>query len=162
MSTGIKKLQEEHKFMRKSGLLAQISGSAAPIKKNYLHWKGCIMGPKNTPYAGGTYFFEMKFTEEYPNKGPIDVRMKTPVYHPNINCSNGHICVNYLSSWKNTNDIAGIVSVVFDLLNDPNPGSAYNSTNISKAEEFNKKYAIVDQNIDWDSPGLWDKGWSNS
>ena len=117
MSTGTKKLQEEYKFLRKSGILATILGQAAPIsKKDFLHWKGSIIGPKNSPYADGTYFFEMKFTNEYPNRGPIDVRMKTPIYHPNINNSNGHICVQYLSSWRNTNDVAGIVNTIFDLL----------------------------------------------
>lgn len=158
MSTGIQKLQEEYKFMRKNGVLASVGGGARPIQKNFLHWYGSIEGPKNTPYYGGTYYFEMKFTNEYPKKGPIDVRMKTPTYHPNINCSNGHICVEYLSSWKDTYDVAGIVNTVFDLLNDPNPASAYNSTNVPKAEEFNRKYAIPEQNFDWNN--TWDKGWN--
>jgi ubiquitin-protein ligase len=158
MSTGIKKLQEEYKYLRKSGILATVEGSAAPIKKDFLHWKGIIVGPKNTPYAGGTYYFEMKFTNEYPNKGPTDVRMRTPIYHPNISNSNGHICVQYLSSWKNTNDIAGIVNIIFDLLNNPNPASSYNSTNIEKAREMNQKYATSEQNYDWSM--VWDKGWN--
>ena len=118
---------------------------------------GFLEGPKNTPYYGGTYYFEMKFTNEYPNKDTIDVRMKIPKYHPNIDHSNGHICVEYFSSWKNTNDVAGIANTIFDLLSDPNPGSAYNSINIQKATEFNQKYAIPEQNFDWSN--IWDKGW---
>lgn len=158
MSHGIKKLQEEYRFLRKNGILATISGTVSPIKKDFLHWFGSIVGPRNTPYAGGTYYFEMKFTNEYPDKGPIDVRMKTPIYHPNITNSNGHICVQYLSSWNNSNDIAGIVNTIFDLLDNPNPSSSYNSTNISKAQEFNQKYAMIEQNFDWDN--IWDKGWN--
>lgn len=160
MSTGVKKLQEEYKFMRKNGILSSIGGQCCPVVKNdFLHWKGFISGPKNTPYAGGTYYFEMKFTNEYPNKGPIDVRMKTPTYHPNINSSNGHICVEYFSGWKNTNDVAGIAETIFDLLNNPNPASSYNSTDISKSSNFNQKYAVENQNIDWNNS--WDKGWVN-
>ena len=159
MSTGTKKLQEEYKFLRKSGILATILGQAAPIsKKDFLHWKGSIIGPKNSPYANGTYFFEMKFTNEYPNRGPIDVRMKTPIYHPNINNSNGHICVQYLSRWRNTNDVAGIVNTIFDLLDNPNPASSYNSVDINKSQEFNRKYAMIEQTFDWNN--TWDKGWN--
>lgn len=163
LSKGQKKLQEEYRFLRKKAPLETILGQAAPIKidknkKDFLHWKGSIIGPKNSPYAGGTYFFEMKFTNEYPNIGPIDVRMKTPIYHPNINNSNGHICVQYLSSWKNTNDIAGIVNTIFDLLDNPNPASSYNSLDINKAQEFNRKYAMIEQNFDWNN--TWDKGWN--
>ena len=58
MSTGIKKLQEEYRFLRKKGILATIGGTAAPVKRDFLHWFGCVVGPKNTPYADGTYYFE--------------------------------------------------------------------------------------------------------
>lgn len=158
MSTGVKKLQEEYKFLRKNGILATVGASVSPIRKDFLHWFGCLVGPKNTPYEGGTYYFEMKFTNEYPIKGPIDVRMKTPIYHPNITNSNGHICVQYLSSWQSTNDVAGIVNTIFDLLDTPNPKSAYNSTNILKAKELNQKYAMNEQTFDWNN--AWDKGWT--
>lgn len=158
MSTGIKKLQEEYRFLRKKGILATIGGTAAPVKRDFLHWFGCVVGPKNTPYADGTYYFEMKFTNDYPYKGPIDVRMKTPIYHPNISNSNGHICVQYFSSWQNTYDVAGIVNTIFDLLDNPNPASSYNSLDLNKAREFNQSYATADQTFDWSSS--WDKGWN--
>ena len=158
MSTGIKKLQDEFTFLRKNGILATIGGSVAPVKNDFLHWFGSIVGPKNTPYEGGTYYFEMKFTNDYPNKGPIDVRMKTPIYHPNISNSNGHICFQYFSSWQNTYDVAGIANSIFFLLANPNLGSSYNSTDENKSKEFNQKYALQDQTYDWSSS--WDKGWS--
>ena len=158
MSTGVKKLQEEYIFIRKNNVLSGAGGTASPFKKDFLHWYGCIVGPKNTPYENGIYYFEMKFTSDYPNKGPIDVRMKTPIYHENINSSNGHICDSYFSSWQNTNDVAGIVHAIFELLNNPNPGSSYNSTNKQKAQELNQKFAMrVDQTYDWSKS--WDQGW---
>lgn len=160
MSTGVKKLQEEYKFIRQSGILASIKGTARPVKKDFLHWFGFLEGPKNTPYENGIYYFEMKFTEDYPNKGPIDVRMKTPIYHENISNSNGHICVSYLSSWQNTNDIAGIAFAIFRLLNTSNPSSSYNSTNKDKAKEMNRKYAIQGQSYEWEKSDVcWEKGW---
>ena len=161
MSTGIKKLQEEHKFLKKKGILATFGGTAAPIKKDYLHWFGNIEGPKNSPYEGGTFYFEMKFKDNYPARGSIvDVQMRTPTYHPNIDSLNGHICVSYMNKWKSENSIAGIVNAIFELLSDPNPESAYNTTDNQKAKNFTLLYANVDQNINWDQS--WDKGWNNN
>ena len=160
MSTGIKKLQEEYRFLRKKGILATIGGTAAPVKRDFLHWFGCVVGPKNTPYADGTYYFEMKFTNDYPKKGPIDVQMRTKTYHPNINNSDGHICVSYFSSWKEEYNIRGILSAIHTLLSNPNPGSAYLLLNEKKAEEFNSKYATLDQEYNWENS--WGKGWDTN
>ena len=48
MSTGVKKLQEEYMFLRKSTVLASARGTALPVQKDFLHWFGSIEGPKNT------------------------------------------------------------------------------------------------------------------
>ena len=122
-----------------------------------MHWKGNFCGPKNTPYSNGLYYFEIKFTNEYPNKGPIDVRMRTKTYHPNISNSNGHICDSYFSSWNSNYNVYGIVNAIHELLSNPNPGSSYYSLDENKAKEFNLKYATLDQEYDWDN--CWEKGW---
>lgn len=154
MSTGITKLQAEHKFLKKSGILATHGGTAAPLKKNYLHWFGNIEGPKNSPYERGTFYFEMKFKKTYPEPGCIeDVQMRTPIVHPNISCTTGHICVSYISDWKKTNTIGGIVNSIFELLN--NPSSTPDTT---KAKNYTRLYAHTNQNINWDNS--WNKGWT--
>ncbi len=157
MSAGITKLQEEYKFIRKSGILAQIGGSASPIEKDFLHWNACFIGPKDSPYMGGLFFIEMKFNSDYPEKGPIDVQMRTPTYHPNIFNQNGHICVTYISKWKNINNVVGIVLSVFDLLAEENPGNGYHVHDKEKAIEFKNKYAFESQEYEWDK--CWNKGW---
>lgn len=156
-STGVKKLQEEYRNIRKKGTLAIIGASATPYNKDFLHWYGCFSGPKSTPYSEGLYYFEIKLTDQYPNKGPIDVQMRTPIYHPNIDCSNGHICDTYFSNWKNTYDIVGIVHAIIDLLDEPNPGDGYRQTNIEKAAKMNREFANLDQHYDWNNS--WGKGW---
>ena len=164
LSTGIKKLQEEQIQIKKSGILATIQGTVAPIKKNkkpdFLHWRGNICGPKNTPYSNGLYYFEIKFTSEYPYKGPIDVQMRTKTYHPNIDSSNGHICDTYFSQWNSENNVYGIVNAIHELLSNPYPPSSYNSLDEKKASEFNLKYATLNQDYNWDDS--WNKGWDNS
>ncbi len=75
MKTGISKLEEECKYIRKSGILATIGGSAGPISKNnYFHWCGNFIGLKNSPYMGGLFYIQMKFPSDYPKKGLIDVQ----------------------------------------------------------------------------------------
>ncbi len=167
MSKGVEKLKDEYQRYKWGSnpevreMLADIGCAFfIPINDDYLHWAGVINGPKNSPYENGRYFFEMKFTNNYPNEGPIDVRMKTPIYHPNINNLDGHICLHYLYKWKNTYNIAGIALAIYELLFYPNPASSYKPINISKAKEFNKKYAYSQgfDSIDWNNS--WDKGWN--
>ena len=162
MSKGVEKLKDEYqRYERGSKMLADIGCAFfIPINDDYLHWAGVINGPKNSPYENGRYFFEMKFTNNYPNEGHLDVRMKTPIYHPNINNLDGHICLHYLYKWENTYNIAGIALEIFELLFYPNPADSYKPINISKAKEFNKKYAYSQcfHSIDWNNS--WDKGWN--
>lgn len=158
MSQGIAKLQEEYKEIKTTDLLLSVAGSAGSIKKDFLHWKACFNGPKNTPYMYGLFIIEMKFSERYPDEGP-EVRMRTPTYHPNIDCNNGHICVEYLSKWQKNYNIIGIINTVHDLLADPNPKSSYCSVNNEKALKMRSKYAVESQSYDWNS--CWDKGWKN-
>ena len=39
MSKGLTKLQEELKFIRKSGCFAHIGGSSGPINRDFYHWQ---------------------------------------------------------------------------------------------------------------------------
>jgi ubiquitin-protein ligase len=157
-STGTLKLQEEYKKIRKNKVFAAIQGSVAPIEDDFLHWSGCFTGPKNTPYSDGTYYFEIKFPDDYPQKGLIDVQMRTKILHPNIDSRNGHICVSYFSNWKNTYNVVGIVNAIFDLLDEPNCDDGYLSTlDEKKATELNLKYATVEQEYDWKTS--WNQGW---
>lgn len=174
---GIDKLQEEYIEIKKTDLLCSCAGSAGPImivdengkkKRDYMHWKACFNGPKNTPYMYGLFILEMKFTEDYPNKAP-QVQMRTPTYHPNISSSTGNICVEYLKDkWKKENNIIGIINTVCDLLARPNSLDPYSSDfktldkNIYKerANKMRSKYARESQKYDWKNS--WNKGWDNN
>ena len=156
---GIEKLEEEYKYIRKNDVFSAIGGSAGPItKKDYKHWCACFIGPINTPYQGGLFYIEMKFSDNYPDDAP-EVRMRTPIYHPNINCGNGKVCVEYINKWKSSNDIIGIVNRVFDLLANPNPDDGWYALNEGKARKFKDKYALESQSYDWENS--WNDGWKN-
>merc|ERR1711860_205718 len=75
--------------------------SAAPINEDDIyHWEAIITGPSGSPYEGGTFILNVTFPADYPFKPP-KVSFATRIYHPNINSTNGGICLNELKSqWK--------------------------------------------------------------
>ena len=150
MKKGHEKLEEELKFMRRKAPLASMGGSAGPIDNIY-HWKALFVGPIGSLYEGGLYYLEMVFTENYPNEKP-KVRMRTKIYHPNINLTTGRICVDYLNNWTKDNNIVGIVNAAYILMSlteEPSQGwNGYNSFDAEKARNY-KQYAGLSQSYDW-------------
>ena len=61
-----------------------------------------IIGQKDTPYYGGTFLFELIFTNDYPYKPP-SVTYHTNGYnirfHPNL-YRNGKVCLSLLNTWR--------------------------------------------------------------
>jgi len=61
-----------------------------------------VMGPADTIYNYGYYFFKFNFTKEYPFKPPVleyltnenDIR-----FHPNL-YRNGKVCLSLLNTWS--------------------------------------------------------------
>ncbi|GMP43699.1 hypothetical protein CsSME_00012962 [Camellia sinensis var. sinensis] len=70
------------------------SCSAGPVAEDMFHWQATIMGPADSPYAGGVFLVTIHFPPDYPFKPP-KVAFRTKVFHPNIN-SNGSICLDIL------------------------------------------------------------------
>ena len=68
--------------------------SAGPEGDDIYKWTGTIMGPNDTPYAGGVFYLNINFPANYPFKPP-KVTFVTKIYHPNIN-SGGGICLDIL------------------------------------------------------------------
>ena len=119
--------------------------------KDIFHWKLSLIGPMDTPYAGGTFFLTVDFPETYPQTKP-EVRFVNIIYHLNVCESNGHICISTLNNWKPKTPMVDVISSIFALFYDQNPDSPYSgvmareySTNRNefnrKAREWTKKYA---------------------
>ena len=163
MSKGVNRLHEEYNKIKENDELCQIGGKVNLINNNFLHWKACLKGPKNTPLENGLFILEMKFSQNYPDERPL-VQMRTPTIHPNINNRNGNISSDYLSNWNKDYNINGILHAVFMLLAYPNFHNSYliginESIYFEKASKMTSKYAGENQSYNWDNS--WDKGWSN-
>ncbi len=71
-------------------------------KKNYYKNYALIIGPKNTPYFGGYFFFEIIFPKNYPEYPPhikfltIDGKVR---FNPNL-YENGKVCLSILGTWS--------------------------------------------------------------
>ena len=127
--------------------------SAGPIDdKDQMHWQATIMGPDESPFAGGVYFLNIHFPTDYPFKPP-KINFTTRIYHPNIN-SNGSICLDILKEqWSPALTISKVLLSISSLLTDPNPDDplvpaiaqeykADKSKYEASAREWTRKYAM--------------------
>ncbi|XP_027333803.1 ubiquitin-conjugating enzyme E2-17 kDa-like isoform X1 [Abrus precatorius] len=121
------------------------SCSAGPVAEDMFHWQATIMGPADSPYAGGVFLVSIHFPPDYPFKPPKgiplfcqpvhtcvhrhliaqrikkQVAFRTKVFHPNIN-SNGSICLDILKEqWSPALTISKVLLSICSLLTDPNP-----------------------------------------
>ena len=118
-----------------------------------------IVGPADTPYFGGFYFFEFNYPDDYPFSPP-KVIFKTndglTRYNPNLyKC--GKVCVSILNTWSgdkwsSCQTINSILLTLCSLLNESplenEPGQSKNSRDFvpyQKSIEFsNINFAICD------------------
>lgn len=128
------------------------SCSAGPTGEDLFDWQATIMGPADSPYAGGVFFLSIHFPTDYPFKPP-KVQFQTRIYHPNIN-ANGSICLDILrDQWSPALTISKVLLSICSMLTDPNPDdplvpeiahvyktdrAKYEQT----AREWTRKYAV--------------------
>lgn len=69
---------------------------------NIYNCKALIIGPEDTPYSYGNYFFDINFPKDYPIKNPkvdfctLDPRVR---FNPNL-YKNGKVCLSILGTWS--------------------------------------------------------------
>ncbi|KAK8792506.1 hypothetical protein WA588_005001 [Blastocystis sp. NMH] len=100
--------------------------SASPSNMEDLFvWDAMISGPDDSPWEGGMFALQLRFTDDYPSSPPI-VRFLTQVFHPNV-FLDGMICLDIIKEkWSPINTVSMVLTSVQSLLNDPNPSSPAN------------------------------------
>ena len=95
--------------------------SAGPeTEQDIYKWTATLLGPEDTPYAGGVFNLVIQFPTDYPFKPP-KVAFTTKVFHPNINAQGG-ICLDILKDqWSPALSITKVLLSISSLLADANP-----------------------------------------
>ena len=71
-------------------------------EENMLKGYAMIIGPSDTPYFGGYYFFELNFPVNYPYSPPHIIYCTNAEkirFNPNL-YTNGKVCLSLLNTWK--------------------------------------------------------------
>jgi len=98
--------------------------SAGPVDTNLFEWEGVIIGPTDSPYAGGIFHLKIQFPADYPFRSPV-VKFNTKIYHPNIH-STGAICIDILkTAWSPALTISKVLLSICSMLMDPNSDDPY-------------------------------------
>eukprot|EP01113_Clastostelium_recurvatum_P042138 TRINITY_DN6802_c0_g1_i3.p1 TRINITY_DN6802_c0_g1~~TRINITY_DN6802_c0_g1_i3.p1 ORF type:complete len:430 (-),score=99.89 TRINITY_DN6802_c0_g1_i3:1-1269(-) len=75
----------------------------APHEEDLTHMEALIIGPDDTPYAGGMFHFEMRFPHDYPWNPPKVLLRTTDSgrtrFNPNL-YANGKVCLSILGTWE--------------------------------------------------------------
>ena len=127
--------------------------SAGPLdEKDQFKWQATIMGPDDSPYAGGVFFLNIHFPTDYPFKPP-KMNFVTRIYHCNIS-SNGSICLDILKDqWSPALTISKVLLSISSLLTDANPDDPFvpeiarllktdKVKHDANAREWTRKYAM--------------------
>lgn len=138
--TAIRRIQKELNDLLKDPLENITAGPTS--EDNIFDWSATLIGPEDTPYAGGLFYLHIHFSSNYPFKAP-DIKFNTKIYHPNIN-DIGQICMDILKNeWSSALTIGRVLLSISSLLSDPNPSDPFNvdAANLYRRDiqQFNQK-----------------------
>ena len=94
----------EEVFKNDSYRLVERIYISIPSETNIAHIKALIVGPKDTPYDGGFFFFDIKIPDNYPQTPPA-VKMETldqsrsVRFNPNLYVD-GKVCLSIIGTWS--------------------------------------------------------------
>ena len=116
----VRRIKKELQDLQKDPPANCSAGPVGDEDDDLLHWSATIMGPSDSPYAGGVFYLDVMFPEGYPYDPP-KVTFRTHIYHPNIN-SRGGICLDILKDqWTPALTISKVLLSICVLLTEPNP-----------------------------------------
>ena len=147
----LERLKKEFNELQSAPILS-IGGTVCLQEEgNYYKWRATLMGPIDSLYAGGLFYIELLFPNDYPNKGP-EIRFLTPIYHLNVNskdlssygCPIGLVKPSFTLWWKPSTTIREILMKLFSIFYLTNPESAWD---LEMANEYKYNKALYDLKV---------------
>ena len=84
----------------------------------FIHWKATVLGPKNSPYEGGTYLLDILFPRDYPFRAP-KIKFLTKIFNPYVNFD-GKIYEFLISGeWQPTKTCEQLIESIFHFIAEP-------------------------------------------
>ena len=137
----LKYLKQEYNNLQNDPIIS-LGCTVGLINNNDIfHWKISLMGPSDTPYAGGMFFLTADFPDNYPIGKP-EVKFINKIYHLNVSPFDGHVCISTLGRWKPRTPFYDIMTSIFALFYNQNPADPYST---DMAEEFKNNKAQFDK-----------------
>ena len=88
------------------------------IDNDIFSWEATILGPADSPYAGGNFLLKLEFPTQYPFKAP-KLKFLTKVYHPSVQLESGDVCTDVVGQWGPTLNARHCLQVVYSMLQSP-------------------------------------------
>mmetsp|Transcript_30394 Transcript_30394/g.69970 ORF Transcript_30394/g.69970 Transcript_30394/m.69970 type:complete len:188 (+) Transcript_30394:80-643(+) len=121
-------------------------------------WRAVIVGPANTPYAGGMYEMDICFPENYPYEQPA-LRFNTPIYHVNVDLVTGEICCSDFQ-WAPASKISHLLEVITAMLHVPDATPTLGEDDFKKLNLPPEKEIIRLFHMDRDTYDLAAQQWT--
>ena len=148
----MKYLKDEFKRLQTDPIVS-LGCTVGLINNNIFKWRISLIGPTDTPYAGGMFFLTADFPENYPTGKP-EVKFINKIYHLNVSPKDGHVCISTLNYWKEKTPFSNVMTSIFALFYNQNPNNPFSREMANeyvknraeydrKAKEWTQKYASM-------------------
>lgn len=113
----IDRLQDDYRQLLRN---PHPSGSASPREKDRpFVWDATIFGPENTPWEGGLFSLELRFSFQHPNRAPF-ARFISKTFHPNITADGIPALDLIQTRWNPGTKVGTILDELQKMLASPN------------------------------------------
>ncbi|CAF1298833.1 unnamed protein product [Rotaria sordida] len=105
---------------------------------------GVMLGPENSPYAGGYFRFVMTFPAAYPFKSP-SFAFATAICHPNVHSGTGQTSDDILfTMWAPRITVSQVLESIHSLLSNPNYDTPIEAeTMLDKSPEKAREWTLA-------------------